>query len=430
LIRRNALGIVTLSLEARPSLSSSARNSESGLDLSKSVSSARSVKAGFGSASLDQAHERARTAYRYAIGRKRNDLITPALIVDLDIVRKNLAFMTEHMKGKAAKLRPHIKVHKSPDIARLQMEAGAIGIGTATLWEAVVIAQAGIKDVFVINEVVGPEKTRAAALLARHVPLKIAVDDPSNVKVLSEAAQKVGSEIGCIVEVDTGMHRCGVASPDEALKLARMIDGERGLRLEGITGYEGHCSLEFDKTKREHMARQAMDYFVGIAKSLTDNGLPCPIVSAAGTGTWEITASHPGITEIQPGSYATMDGYHAGLEPRFKQATTVLGTVISRRADRIVTDAGKKTVGATEARLRDYDFSVYRYDEEHGIFNIDGSCPLNVGDTVELLCGYTPFAVSYFDVYHVVENGRVVDIWPVMPRGPEHGGLLNVFDEH
>lgn len=378
---------------------------------------------------IEQAHEKARAMYGSAIGRKRNELVTPALILDLKIMRQNLALMAERMRNMPAKLRPHIKVHKSPHITRMQIEAGAIGIGTATIWEAIVTARAGIQDVFVINEIVGPEKVRAAALLAREAPLKVAVDDPANVEALSAAARATGSVIGCLIEVDTGMRRCGVGSPEEALRLARRITELPGLRLDGLTGYEGHCSLEFHKAKREYMARQAMDYFVSVADLLISNGLPCPIVSAAGTGTWEITAANPRITEIQPGSYATMDGYHAGLEPRFKQATTVLATIISRRPDRIVTDAGKKTVGASQAVLKDYDYPVYRYDEEHGIFDIYGSCPLKLGDTVELLPGYTPFAVSYFDVYHVVEGDKVVDIWPVIPRGPEHGGLLDAFKD-
>ncbi len=379
---------------------------------------------------IDQAHERVRTLYGSAIGRQRSQVTTPALILDRDLVRANLEFMKERMKNLPAKLRPHIKVHKSPHIARMQIEAGAFGIGTATIWEAIVIARAGIEDVFVINQVVGFEKLQAAALLAREVPLKVAVDDAGNIEALSKAAVQAGSVIRCIIEVDTGMRRCGVASADEALKLARKIVELPGLRLEGLTGYEGHCSLEFDKAKRERMAREAMDYFVSVADRLISNGLPCPILSAAGTGTWEITASNPRITEIQPGSYATMDGYHAGLEPRFKQATTVLGTVISRRRDRIVTDIGKKTIGGNEGVLKDYGYPKYRFDEEHSIFTVDESCSLRVGDTVELLSGYTPFAVSYFDAYHVVEGGKVVDIWPVIPRGPEHGGLLRIFEEH
>jgi D-serine deaminase-like pyridoxal phosphate-dependent protein len=376
---------------------------------------------------IDQIRERIRSTYASAIGHSRRELVTPALILDLGILRRNLTLMAELMRSKPAKLRAHVKVHKSPDIARLQMEAGAIGIGTATIWEALVIARSGIKDVFVINEVVGPEKIRTAALLSREIPLKVAVDDLSNVEALSNAAKKTGSEIGCVIEVDTGMRRCGINSPEEALSLARRISELPGVRLDGLTGYEGHCSLEFHKAKREYMARKAMDYFVEVADLLIRNGFPCQILSAAGTGTWEITASNPRITEIQPGSYATNDGYHVRLDPRFRQATTVLATVISRRPEHIVTDAGKKTVGAAEAVLKDYDYPILRYDEEHGIFSTYGSCPLKVGDTVELFPGYTPFAVSYFDVYHVVEGDKVVDIWPVLPRGPEHGGLLDAF---
>ena len=378
---------------------------------------------------IAEARERAHALYGSAIGRKRNELTTPALILDLEILRENLAFMTEHMKKAPSKLRAHIKVHKSPDIALMQVKAGAIGIGTATLWEAIVIARTGIQDVFLINQVARPEMIRAAAMLAREVPLKVAVDDAANVKALSDAAKAANSVIGCMIEIDTGMYRSGVNSPEEALTLARHVTKLPGLRLEGITGYEGHCSREFDKLKRERMTREAMHYFVGIAELLRREGLPCPIVSAAGTATWELTANYPGITEIQPGSYATMDGYHIGLEPRFKQATTVLTTILSRRSEHIVTDAGAKTVGATQAVFRDYNYKISRYDEEHGIFSTDDSCPLRVGDTAELLPGYTPFAVSYFDVYHVVEKGRVVDVWPVLPRGPEHGGLLNVFNE-
>ena len=166
------------------------------------------------------------------------------------------------------------------------------------------------------------------------------------------------------------------------------------------------------------MAREAMALLTGIASRLADEGLPCRMVSAAGTGTWEVTSRYPGVTEIQPGSYATMDGHHRGLDPRFGWATTVLATVISRRADRIVLDAGSKSVGASHGVLKGWDLEVYRFDEEHSIFNVDDACPLNVGDTVEILCNYTPFAVGYFEAYHVVEGDRVVDVWPVMPRGP------------
>jgi D-serine deaminase-like pyridoxal phosphate-dependent protein len=377
---------------------------------------------------IDDAHERVRLFYGSTISRSPEDLITPALLLDLDILRKNLSLIEKRMSSLPANLRAHVKVHKSPHIARMQIEAGAIGVGTATVWEAIVMARAGIPDVFVINQVVGPEKTRALALLAHEAEVKVAVDDPANIEELSSAAVATGSTIGTLIEIDTGMQRCGVTDPKEALALARQITDAPGLSFRGLTGYEGHCSLTLEREKRHRLAHEAMDFFIEIADMLGAHGMPCEILSAAGTGTWEVTASNPRITEIQPGSFATMDGYHHQLDPRFEQATTVLSTVISRRPDRIVIDAGKKTVGATEATLKGYDFPIFRTDEEHGNYRIDKTCPLKIGDKVELLCNYTPFAVSYFEAYHVIEGGRVVDIWPVIPRGPESRWLLDLLE--
>jgi D-serine deaminase-like pyridoxal phosphate-dependent protein len=377
---------------------------------------------------IDDAQERVRSIYGSTIGRALEDLITPALLLDLDILRKNLTLIEKLMSSLPAKLRAHVKVHKSPHIARMQIEAGAIGVGTATVWEAVVMARAGIRDVFVINQVVGPEKTRALALLALEAEVKVAVDDPANIEELSKAAVEAGSTIGALVEIDTGMQRCGVTDPEEALSLAHQIKDAQGLRFLGLTGYEGHCSLTLEKKKRHRLAREAMDFFIEIADMLGAEGMPCEILSAAGTGTWEVTASNPRITEIQPGSFATMDGYHHQLEPRFELATTVLSTVISRRPDRIVIDAGKKTVGGAEAVIKGHDYPIFRTDEEHGNYRIDKTCTLKVGDKVELLCIYTPFAVSYFEAYHVIEGGRVVDIWPVIPRGPESRWLLDLLE--
>jgi D-threonine aldolase len=377
---------------------------------------------------VGQAHERVRSLYAPAIGKARDELTTPTLLLDLEVLRANLALMRDGLASKHAVLRNHVKVHKSPHIARLAVEYGAIGVGCATVWEAIVMARAGIPDVFVINEVVGPEKTRALALLAREVPAKVAVDDPVNVDELSAAAVAAGSTIGVLIDVDEGMHRCGVASADEALPIARRIADAPGLRFMGLTGYEGHCSLEFDEAKRHAMAREAMAFLTGIASDLAANGLPCEIVTAAGTGTWEITSAYPGVTEIQPGSYATMDGHHRGLDPRFGWSSTVLASVISRRSDRVILDAGSKTVGASQGVLRSPALEMYRFDEEHSIFLTDASTSLGVGDKVEILCNYTPFAVGYFEAYHVIEGGRVVDVWPVMPRGPESRWLLDLLE--
>lgn len=377
---------------------------------------------------VTMAHSRVRDLYAPDLGQPLESLSTPALLLDLAALNANLQFMGDHMRDAPAALRAHVKVHKSPHIARLEVEHGAIGIGCATVWEAIVMARAGISDVFVINEVVGAEKTRALALLAREADVKTAVDDLVQVDELSAAASAADSTIGVFVDVDEGMHRCGVADAEEALRLARRIAAAPGLRFVGLTGYEGHCSLEFDETKRHAMARDAMALLTGIAGRLASEGFPCQIVSAAGTGTWETTSRYPGVTEIQPGSYATMDGHHRGLDPRFRWAVTVLATVISRRSDRIVLDAGNKTVGATRGVIADWNLEPFRFDEEHSIFLVDDSIPLRVGDRVQLNCNYTPNAIGYFEAYHVVENRHVSDVWPVLPRGPESRWLLDMLE--
>jgi len=380
---------------------------------------------------IDQAHERARETYRSQIGRPRDELVTPALILDLEAMRRNLAFMRDRMATMPTNLRAHVKVHKSPHIARMQVEYGAIGIGCATVWEAVVQARAGIPDVFVINQLVGREKTRTAALLARESLLRVAVDDRVQADGLSAAAVEVGSTIGVLVEVDTGMHRCGTESMEETLAVARRVAELPGLAFQGITGYEGALLMdEPDPDQRVIKAAGARDYFSGTADLLARNGLPCEIITAAGTVNWELDAADPRLTEIQPGSYATMDGVHKDLEPRFEQATTVLSTCVSVRSNRFVIDAGGKTVGGPGARIKACGVPEGRFEEEHGIFTRDdASFPIAVGDRVELLCVYTPFAVGYFDAYHVVENGRVVDVWPVMPRGPESRWLLEMLEK-
>jgi D-serine deaminase-like pyridoxal phosphate-dependent protein len=377
---------------------------------------------------ITEAHERVRSLYAPEIGRPRDELTTPALLLDLAMLRANLERMEAGMRGTPTALRAHVKVHKSPHIARLEVEHGAIGIGCATVWEAIVMARAGIDDVFVINEVVSPDKARALALLGREAEVKVAVDDPFQVDLLSAAATAAGTTIGVFIDVDEGMHRCGVSTLEEALPLARQIDAAPDLDFVGLTGYEGHCSLEFDEAKRHAMAGTAMSQLTDIADGLATAGLRCRIVSAAGTGTWEVTSRYPGVTEIQPGSYATMDGHHRGLDPRFGWAVTVLASVISRRPDRVVLDAGSKTVGASHGVLREPDLEKFRFDEEHSIFLTNGRTALRPGDKAEILCNYTPFAISYFEAYHVIEDGRVSDVWPVMPRGPESRWLLDMLE--
>ena len=170
---------------------------------------------------IAEAHARVRDMYGSAIGASKYDVVTPALVVDRDILRSNLEYMQSRLPGLHARLRGHVKNHKSPHIARMQLEHGAFGLCAATIWEAIVMVRAGADDVLIANQLVTPEKRRAAALLAREANVLVNVDDPDDAAALSAAAVAAGTTIGALVEVDTGMHRSGVDSPEEGLAVAK-----------------------------------------------------------------------------------------------------------------------------------------------------------------------------------------------------------------
>lgn len=374
---------------------------------------------------LRETEARVRRAYGGAIGRRREEVVTPALILDVAAARRNIEKMAERLRTMTAEVRPHIKVHKSPQLARLQLDAGAIGLSVATVWEAIVMARSGAPSVFVVNTVAGREKLAALAALAREAEVMIAVDDAGNAEDIAQAATDARVNIGILIEVDTGMDRAGVDSTEEALALAERVAAFAGVTLMGVTGYEGHCSVTPEHDLRHARQQTAMGFLVQTAEAIRARGLPAPIVSAGGTATWDWTAAFPGVTEIQAGSYTVMDNFHGAMVGDFENALTVLTTVISRRPERVILDAGNKSMGAPAlASIKGHDLANFRFDEEHGIFAATPSDGLAVGDVVELIPGYAPGTVNWYDAYHVVEDDRVVDIWPVIPRGPGHGGLL------
>jgi len=374
---------------------------------------------------LSQAYERARQEYAAAIGQRRDELITPALVLDVDAAQRNIDRMAGELRqlGKAA-IRPHYKTHKSPDLARRQLEAGAGGLSMATVWEAAVLAAAGMDDLFVVNTVAHPAKLRMLAELARDHRILVAVDEAANAAAHSAAAVAAGATLGIMVEVDTGMDRCGVDTAREGLALARQVTELPGLRFEGITGYEGHCSLTPDSDLRHERQREAMTFFTGVADLLEADGIPCKVRSAGGIATWKWTAAFPGLTEIQAGTYVVMDNFHGRMVPGFEHSLTIQATVIGRQSGKVIVDAGNKSVAdPADVTIAGHDLQVARFDEEHGIFAAPGGSPLRVGDPVALVPGYSPSTVNWYDAYHVVRDDVVVDIWPIIPRGPGHHGL-------
>ncbi len=372
---------------------------------------------------MAQVSERLDVARRM-IGRPRDAPATPALIVDLPRVERNLAEMARRMAPLPAALRPHAKIHKSPALGRMQLDAGAIGLTTATIWEASAMIDDGLTDLLVANQAVGPVKAAEAARLAGIASLTVAVESATNVAELSEAATAAGSVIDAIVEVDVGLHRCGVRSVQEALDLAVDVERRPGLRLRGVLGYEGHCMLEPDRALRIEKCQAANDVLLEVVDAYGEHGHSTEIVAAGGLGTWDITGANPRITEIHAGSYIFSDAFHRNLAPGFDPALTILTTVISRHGNVAILDCGRKSIGIDRTLpevvsgegVIMYAHGEHFIHEEHTALELNAGSQLAVGDRVELMPGYSPTTVNYYDIYHVVRDDVVVDIWPVLGR--------------
>lgn len=362
-------------------------------------------------------------AYRRTIGRRREEIPTPALVLDVDAARRNLEVMAAALRGKTAHLRPHVKVEKSPHLARMHMEHGAVGVATATVWEAVVMALAGIPDVLVANQVVGRAKIEALMHAASLTRLTVAVDDPGNAAALSAAAGAAGVSLEVVIEVDVGMGRGGTRSLDETSQLAAEVSALPALELRGVQGYEGHCMLNPDLDLRVTEARAAMDLLAEHVERLTSEGHVIHDVTAGGTGTYNITGFNPMVTELQAGSFVFMDMFHGSLVSGFERSLTVDATVVIRHGSTVVLDAGRKSVSIDfiQPRMVGYDIDARYFAEEHALFDFPGDPPLAINDRVSLIPGYAPTTVNVYDAYHVVSDGVVVDVWPIVPRGPGQG---------
>jgi D-serine deaminase-like pyridoxal phosphate-dependent protein len=352
------------------------------------------------------------------IGRGLEDLLTPALVLDLDRAQANVRTMAERMAGVDAGLRPHIKAHKSPELARMQIDAGAIGVTVATAREALAMARGGIADVLIANQVVSPAAISILVEAARIATVRVCVDDAGNVQALGDAARAAAVELGVLIEVDVGLGRGGVRSIGDVMPLARLVHGTSDLRFDGLFGYEGHCVSEPDPVLRADEARRSMEVLASAVRECRAGGLDVSIVSAGATGTFEMTGNAPEVTEVQAGSYVFMDTFHAPLVEGFEQSLTVLSTVIGRHGNLAVLDAGRKSVDVSLRPLAGPDpGSVVEFvHEEHVGLRYETEAPHAIGDLVRLVPGYVPTTVNLFGTYHVIRDDRVVAVWPVLAR--------------
>ena len=355
------------------------------------------------------------------VGMHKQDIETPAFLIDLPAMEHNLALMSDFFAGRKAKLRPHFKSHKLPPLAHKQIAAGAVGITCAKLGEAEALAQAGIRDILIANQIVGPSKIARLMALARHTDIMVAVDNAENVRALSDAVVAAGVQPRVLVEVDNGMLRCGVQPGRPALELARLVEQAVGLRFYGIHSYEGHAVNITPAEERKKVAESSLHLALETRKLLEDEGLEVRILSAGGTGTYNVTGCLEGVDEIQAGSYLLMDSNYASVTPEFHIAASILTTVISKpKSSVIIVDAGLKTV-TTELGLpglKDLPGKLFDTSEEYLNFEVGAAADqVSVGDKIELIPTHTCTTANLYDAAYGIRDDRVETIWEIAGRG-------------
>ena len=344
-------------------------------------------------------------------------LETPALILCKKTYEKNVAAMKELLAGTGVSLRPHYKTHKCATIAHWQMENGAIGMTCAKLSEAEDLADSGIEDILIANQIVDPAKIRRLSELALKCRLTVCVDNADNVDALSRAAQAAGSTIHCLIEFDIGMERCGVTTGEEVLFLARQILACPNLVFDGLQAYAGHVSHMVEAELRQEMTRQNGIRVREVLELLKENGIVVRTVSGGSTGTAPIKVSEGLYTELQTGSYLFMDATYALLDSPFQNSLFVLSTVVSTRDGLAVVDSGVKTCGVDQGMPLPVGFSADPIvaSEEH--FQLHNPTkPLHVGDRVKLIPGHCCSTVNLHEWIYLVEDDRVVDRLAITAR--------------
>jgi D-serine deaminase-like pyridoxal phosphate-dependent protein len=354
------------------------------------------------------------------VGSRIADLDTPCLLLDLDAVERNMDAMARAFAGTRVGIRPHAKTHKSPRLARMQLERGAVGICCAKLGEAEVLAGHGISGILITSELVGRSKIARLLGLAQTTSVITVVDDAGAARQISDAAVAAGLRLECLLDIDVGTNRTGVAAGEPAVALGLAVAAMPGLNLIGVQGYEGHLQHIVAAEERRARNGAAMQLLCQTAAALRDKGLPIQIVSTAGTGTCAFAAAWEGITEVQPGSYICMDSDYGAVDGlHFEYALTVLATVISKRNNGVMVDAGLKALSTDAGPARPKDLAA-RYaprGDEHGLVSFDEGNPLSVGDKLLLIPSHCDPTINLHDVYTVTRGDTVVGVWPIAARG-------------
>lgn len=357
-----------------------------------------------------------------SIGLPVSELDTPALLLDMDVVESNVKKMAANCREWGVSLRPHGKTHKSPEIARLQIEAGAVGICCAKLGEAEVQVDGGIDHILITSEIIGAAKVRRLIALAERTHVMTVVDDLLGAQALSAAAVAARITLDTLVDVNVGMGRTGILAGPAACELALAVASLPGLRFAGLQGYEGNLQFLNPAAERGREVAASMERLLDTKKRIEDAGIPVERISTGGTGTSSFVGRTPGVTEIQAGSYVVMDSRYAGVEGvDFGHALTVLTSVVSRatREDAVIVDAGLKTLSTDHGPAAPKERAGTTYEpagDEHGRVIFAGARAA-LGDKLELIPSHCDTTINLHDFYHVVRDGEVVGALPIAARG-------------
>ncbi len=358
----------------------------------------------------------------------KEDLPTPCMIVDQEIFDKNIRTMAEHSRRTGIQWRPHVKVHKSPDISRRQAALGAIGVTCATVAECELMAQSDIKGVLLTRQPTSKNNINRVIALARREPtFGTVVDDPLAAEWLQEAAAAQGVKLRTVVDVYAGLTRHGIEAGEQAVQLAKKVDGSKNLKLIGLMGYSGtasHTKGWNDRKQKSQIDLAGLGESFAAAKKA---GLPVEIATGGSTGTYNIDSESKVLTELQAGSFVFMDTLYskiggkagAGTYDDFGMALTVMTTVISQRHPHQCTiDAGNKALlrPTDEVKGRP-EVKVENQGAEYGILAWnDTDKGFKLGERVELYPSNLDMSTNVYDRYYVARGERIVDIWPIMGR--------------
>ena len=359
--------------------------------------------------------------YRPTPGTPIEDLDTPCLIIDMDDLDNNMDVIASTYAGTTAKLRGHAKNHKTPAIAHRQIRRGGTvgGVCAAKVSEAEVMVHGGIASVFITSEIVEPMKIDRLCSLADQAELLVACEQAVNARDISKAATARGVEIGVVIELETGLRRCGVREIDQGVALAKEISSLPGLRFRGVMSHQTIPDMP-DREDRAVEANRAIKGVIDLKDAIEGQGIPMDIVSTGETWSYDVAAEIPGVTEIQGGSYLMMETHYSYMT-EFHYAGKILTTIISTpRPGIAIGDAGVRAVSSLSGMPTGFDrpgVTVETMDSDHSVFKTEAGASLKFGDQVLLIPAQQDAMVSRWDRFIGLRKGKVEVVWDIQARG-------------